>query len=132
MSTYNKQQTVHLLPVNFDTADVINSFLFQEITTVIKNKKREIVKKFKNAYYSRKIISDMLEMFTGYQEHQQEKSEIWAICLTDRYTPYIEKNKEIVFEAKNCQICGNYKLSQKIEIPENITCNCSKNRKIEK
>lgn len=129
MSTYNKQQTVHLLPLNFDTADVINSFLFQEITTLIKNKKREIVKKFKNASYSRKNDS---EMFPDYQEDQQENSEIWAICLTDKYIPYNEKNEEIVFQAENCQICGNYKLSWKIEIPENIKCNCSKNRKIEK
>ena len=121
MSTYNKQQPVNFLPINFNSGDVINHLLFQEITTVIKNKKREIVKKFKNACYSRK---NRAEMFPDNEEKQKENSEIWAICLTDKNFPCYE---EMEFQGENCQICGDYKLSWRneiSEIPENIKCNC--------
>ena len=47
MTQYNRQQTFHLLPLPFDVNDYINS-------TIIQNKKKEIVKKFQNASYSRK------------------------------------------------------------------------------
>lgn len=105
-TSYNKQQTVHLLPLCFDVADLINSFLFESIETFIKNKKKEIVKKFKNACCSRK--NDL-------QEYQDaDTKEHWAISLqplitSDNLSDGIVKEKQ--FQAINCQICGNYKLT---------------------
>jgi hypothetical protein len=120
MKSYNRQQTVHLLPINFDTADLINSFLYDEVKTVMQNKKKEIVKKFENASYSRK---NNAEMFPD-DEEEQETNEIWAICLTDKNFPDDENNEEMQFQSENCKKCGNYKLCWKMEPPENIKCMC--------
>ena len=126
---YNIQKTVHLLPTPFDTAEIINSFLFYEIETITKKKKREIVKKFKNACVSSRLTND--------------EDEHWAICLDEieiinilddfefdeeenneyeEYDNYIFEG-EVQFQADNCKKCGNYILSNSI-VPENAVCYC--------
>jgi len=117
MTSYNKQQTVQLLPLCFDVADLINSFLFESIESFIKDKKKEIVKKFKNAVLSRK--NDL-------EEHEDaDTREHWAICLqpvntgTGTDTDIV---KEKQFQAINCQICGNYKEVSLKFIPDKIMC----------
>lgn len=117
MSHYNKQQTVHLLPLPFDIGNLINSFLFQEIKTVIENKKKEIVKKFESASISRKNDDNS----------DADTIEHWAICLTPPYDddfPYDHSEDEIQFQAINCQLCGNYKISENQALPEKIKCYC--------
>ena len=114
MTSYNKQQTVQLLPVCFDVADLINSFLFDSIETFIKNKKKEIVKKFKNACCSRK--NDLEE------DEDADTKEHWAICLEEVYTSGTDIVEEKQFQAINCQICGNYKKVYIDFIPDKIMC----------
>ena len=111
--SYNKQQTIHLLPVPFEIADVIISFLFKEIKTFIEEKKREIVEKFKHACYSRKNLAE------NFSDHNWETREHWAVCLDTIYGLGCETQ----IQGINCKICGNYKHSQ-IEIKENSKCVC--------
>jgi hypothetical protein len=119
MNSYNKQQTIHLLPLCLDVTHLINSFLFQETKTFIENKKKEIVKKFKNAILSRK---------NWFNENEDaDMNEHWAIHL-QQYTsgadnPPHDIVQERQFQAINCKICGNYK-EVSIKIPEKIICEC--------
>ena len=145
---YNRQKTVHLLPIPFDTAEIINSFLFNTIETITKKRKREVDYRFKNAIISRKnsylfYEGDIDDL--GY--HQQpgdlgypiqypdihilqfnflarnaDSCEHWAICL-NHFSKYPKFPVEKQFQAINCKKCGNYKDSNK-EIIDKIKCNC--------
>jgi len=117
MSKYNAQQTVHLLPIPFCTAEIINSYLFIEIKTFIEEKKTEIVDKFKNACCSRKYPNDI------YDNDNSDNCEHWSICL-DHYELHIDTINEIQFQAINCKICGNYKMSSKCTLPKKLECYC--------
>jgi len=110
MSRYNTQQTVHLLPLPFDVADYINSFLFVTTENKIKGIKKEIVKKFENALYSRK----------NNLTFEPDTNEHWAVCLSSIEDGiYYEEQ----FQAINCGICGNYK-EVSMETCEHIKCKC--------
>jgi len=122
MNSYNKQQTIHLLPLCLDVTHLVNSFLFQETKTFIENKKKEIVKKFKNAVLSRK------NWFDGNED--ADTSEHWAIHLQQDTSivqwsdnPPHDIVQENQFQAINCKICGNYK-EVLTKIPEKIMCKC--------
>jgi hypothetical protein len=120
MSQYNTQQTVHLLPLPFDSADYINSFLFIRIETKIKDKKREIVKKFENACYSRKnhLANEPDE------GKDNDSTEHWALCLSSTEDDTYDENQ---FQAVNCGICGNYKeewFNSISEMCQQIKCKC--------
>jgi hypothetical protein len=128
MTSYNTQQTIHLLPLCIDVTHLINSFLFQEIKTFVENKKKEIVKKFENAVTSRK---------NGFSENEDDDTnEHWAICLQKLDTnpwsdnPANDIVKEKQFQAINCQICGNYKMTDvrnlDNKILDKIMCKCAK------
>ena len=112
MTQYNTQQTVHLLPLPFDAADYINSFLFVRIESKIKEIKKEIVKKIEYALYSRK----------NNLAFEPDTTEHWALCLSSiDGDPW----EEIQFQGINCGICGNYKcVSMDTDTCENIKCNC--------
>jgi len=111
MTQYNSQQTVHLLPLPFDAADYINSFLFVTIESKIKEIKKEIVKKFENAIYSRKNNLDF----------EPDTTEHWALSLSTEDDPW-EENQ---FQGINCGICGNYKcVAMDMDTCENIKCKC--------
>jgi hypothetical protein len=124
MTTYNKQQTIHLLPLCVDVTHLINSFLFQETKTIIENKKKEIVKKFKNATISRKNDS--------IHDENADSNEHWAICLQPDDTsgapwgsnPPDEIVEETQFQAINCKTCGNYK-EVISNLPDKIICKCA-------
>lgn len=118
MSSYNKQQTVLLLPLPFELADIVNSSLFYDAKTgatmnFIKAKKKEIMRKFEFAYCSRKHphpdVGD-----------DPDNCENWGICLIDKFD--WDSAQEPQFQAVNCQKCGNYKLP--LNLQEKITCSC--------
>jgi hypothetical protein len=111
MSKYNVQQTVHLLPLQFDVADYINSFLFVTIESKIKGIKKEIVKKFENAIQSRKNNLDF----------EPDTIEHWSICLSSIED---DDDHEEQFQGISCGICGNYK-QVNMEICEQIKCKCN-------
>jgi hypothetical protein len=103
---------VHLLPLPFDAADYINSFLFVRIESKIKEIKKEIVKKFENALYSRKNNLDF----------EPDTNEHWSICLSSIEDDIYDEEQ---FQGINCGICGNYKeVSMDTDTCENIKCKC--------
>ena len=53
---FNVQNTVHLLPVPFEIAEVINGFLFIQIENFIKKKKSEISQIIKQSSFTRNSI----------------------------------------------------------------------------
>jgi hypothetical protein len=117
---YNRQQTVHLLPIPYDIAEEINSFCFYDkITAKTRRLKKTICKKFKNACGSRANPSNywIKEDPTDF-----DNCEHWALCLTDKYLvndPDYDFNDPLViamyeekhFKAINCHLCGNYIIS---------------------
>ena len=121
MTQYNTQQTVHLLPLPFDAADYINSFLFVRIESKIKEIKKEIVKKFEYACCSRKNnLANEAD-----KEKDNNLTEYWAVCLSSIDGDLWEEKQ---FLGINCRICGNYKKEEWFnlisEICERIKCKC--------
>jgi hypothetical protein len=110
---HNAQQTVHLLPLPFEISDIVNSFLFYSIETVVKQNKKEIVKKIKHAYHSRK--NNDINYITQEDPDTEEHWSFMAFC------PY---EYEVQFQAFNCKHCGNYKITDTIEISKNAICVC--------
>lgn len=120
--SYNKQQTVHLLPAPFEVSEIINSFLFEDKKTnetkkFIKTKKREIVEKFENAYCSRNQPNE-----DTYLYEDPDSCEHWSLHLCEWFD-YENYDNEVQFQAINCQKCGNYKMSSS-ELVEKIVCRC--------
>jgi hypothetical protein len=119
--SFNKQQTVHLLPVPFELSEIINSFLFEDIKTsktkkFIKMKKRKIVEKFKNSYCSRNQPRDI------YLYDNPDACEHWSVHLCEWFN-YENYDEEVQFQAINCKKCGNYKLSSD-DLIQQIVCRC--------
>lgn len=110
---HNTQQTVHLLPLPFEVSDIVNSFLFYSIETVVKKKKKEIMQKINNAYQSRKnnVVNYLTEEDPDTEEH-------WS------FMAYCPDQYEVQFQAISCKICGNYKISDTVEISKKTVCVC--------
>jgi len=111
MNTYNKQQTVHLLPVPFEVSEIINSFLFQDMETVTKERKKNIVNAI-NTACSRKNPQGTLCL-----SRKPDTSEVWTFCVD----PSQQQPSGLLIEAYNCTKCGNYKYSN-TEIQRRIEC----------
>jgi hypothetical protein len=123
---YNRQQTMHLLPVPFEISEHINSFCFYDVKTVacmkkMKELKKEICWKFTFANSSR------VNYYGTYEDlppgETADNCEHWSVDLgcDDMWFAH-----ERQFQATNCKCCGNYKsLSIDQEYPNRIRCNCS-------
>jgi hypothetical protein len=119
MNSLNVQQTVHLLPVPFETAEIINGYLFETTKDVmerrsIEYRKEENIFKIKQGWASRALSdSEIVE--------NPETNEHWW------FEPY--GLLECQFQAVNCSVCGNYKESNTIDIESarfiHIKCYCS-------
>jgi hypothetical protein len=116
---FNRQQMVRCLPLPYDVAEIINSFLFYDyITAKTRRFKKLICKKFKNAYSSRACPN---EYWFEKEGNNPDNCENWNICMTDRniIKPLVgyldirlyERYREISFNATSCKSCGNYKYS---------------------
>lgn len=112
------QTIVNSLPLPYELSDEINSYLFYDKKTAqlirfIKNKKKVIVTKFyESLCCSRNIIMD-------------NEYEYWIVCLTNvNFINEIITIYEPQIHGVNCKKCGNYKLTSRDEIPENIKCRC--------
>ena len=119
MNSLNVQQTVHLLPVPFETAEIINGYLFETIEAVrLQRKTIEYIKeenlfKIKQGWISRALsVSDIID--------DPETNEHWWS------EPYGLNERQ--FQAVNCRVCGNYKDSNTIDVDslhyEHMRCNC--------
>jgi hypothetical protein len=98
---FNVQKTVHLLPVSFDVAEIINGFLFIDIETFIKNKKSE-------------MLNDI------------QKSNHF-IDTDDGYWRFTNAN-QLIMANMMCKKCGNYlkilTFSERKKYKKNILCSC--------
>ena len=113
---FNRQQMVRCLPLPYDVAEIINSFLFYDLFTAkTRRLKKLICKKFKNAINSRARPDK-------YWFGDPDNCEIWFMCLTDRSLfekncfnnhdlDMINKFAEKTIHAINCGSCGNYRYS---------------------
>ena len=114
--TLNRQKTIHLLPVPFELAELINSYCFYDkITAKTRKLKQFIHLKFLYANDSRKNNYE-------WGGDDPDKCEQWSIELTDknlysdpRYPRFdawtLDTYEEQQFQATNCATCGNYKIS---------------------
>jgi hypothetical protein len=114
--TLNRQKTIHLLPVPFELAELINSYCFYDkITSKTRKLKQFIHLKFHYAYDSRKNPYE-------WGGDDPDNCEQWSIELTDknlysdpRYPRFdawtLDTYEEKQFQATNCKSCGNYKIS---------------------
>jgi hypothetical protein len=117
MNSLNVQQTVHLLPIPFEMAEIINGYLFDTKQSVVERRRIEYIKeqnifKIKQSWASRAMTdTDIID--------DPETNEQWWI------TSY---GIEPEFQAVNCRVCGNYKLSNTIDIDSEqfarMRCNC--------
>ena len=98
----NVQKTVHLLPVTFDLAEVINGFLFIEIENFVKKKKCEIMEIIKKSSFSRRDNPD----------------EWWNIEI-------VESNHIHFYDNMNCTKCSNFvNVSRYSKHRKNMMCSC--------
>lgn len=117
----NVQQTVHLLTVPFEVAELINSFLFYSMETVIKETKKIINYKISNAYYSRKNMPEG----TIRLGEDKDTVEHWAFEAFYTQREYELFYGEHQFQAISCKKCGNYKPTIDIIVPKNALCYCT-------
>ena len=116
--TLNIQKTVHLLPITFDVAEIINSFLFIRKEEIIKKLKREICNQVKSKYYFSRIQNKECQI------NDHESTESWFVISRIYSIGYITCISGI-----NCLHCGNYKYdewSKKIIQNEKIQCICER------
>ena len=115
---FNVQNTVHLLPVPFEIAEVINGFLFIQIENFIKKKKSEISQIIKQSSFTRKSIYTEDELFWDVQI-------LSYTILNTGYTNILMPRLQS-FQAMNCGKCGNYinMLRYTKKKGKNIMCSC--------
>jgi hypothetical protein len=124
MSTYNIQQTIHLLSLPNDIANYINSYLFYDKITgeyrrETRIKMKNVVESFKYACQSRNYSYN-----TQYQD-VNENCEHWAVWMADRRLENLIDSNEIQIQGMNCKLCGEYIASGSLlEIPNRARCNC--------
>lgn len=111
MNSYNKQQTVHLLPFPFEVSEIINSFLFYDIENLTKERKKNVVKTI-NIACSRKNPKDSLCM-----SRNPDTSEVWLF----RMDPVEQPRSCLMLQAISCRKCGNYKYTN-TEIQKRLEC----------
>lgn len=115
INPYNRQQTVYLLNVPKEVADIILSFVFYDKATGESRRLHhfymsDIVYRFKNAEDSRAI---------GMEEYwvNPDTDEHWHISFYN-----FEEDRNIQFQSISCKCCGEYILSNISPIA--ITCRC--------
>jgi len=165
-----KQLHINHLPIPECMHTIIKEYSFYDVKIIEaklihKTFMNEIVEKFDNAYCSRIYPSDYWvdETFEGDYDSRNfprelcdknndpETLEKWSTCLTDyddvNQGIIYEFEMEPVFEAENCKLCGNYKVSKcgynvyslkdafkkrkfdlynriKSRMPKNLRCEC--------
>jgi formylmethanofuran dehydrogenase subunit E len=101
---YNVQNTVHLFPVPFELAEIINSFLFFEIKKISKERKN----------FCLRVMIDYCT-YSRINEIQYFSNQGWYILLN---------NGKIIMSI-NCNKCGNYISENNIvAYNKNIVCFC--------
>lgn len=111
---YNRQQTVYLLNIPKEIADIILSFTFYDKSTGESRKLHRshmynIVYRFKNAVDSRALGIEWLGLDPDNDEH-------WHISFHN-----FEEDRNTQFQAINCKYCGEYLFSS---FPVAIPCRC--------
>ena len=118
MSSLNVQQTVHLLPIPFEMAELINGYLFETKQSVIERRRIEYIKE-QNVFKIKRSWASRGAMAGTYIVDDAETNEQWW------FTSY---GDEPEFHAVNCSVCGNYKVSNSIQIDSaqfsHMRCNC--------
>jgi len=107
MTTVNKQLIINRLLLPFDMLYEINGFVFHEKEKIDKKYKKKWEKctnSIKNA-----CIASRIEL------NDDNDNDHWAFWLGDS-SPQMQ--------ATNCIVCGEYKLSETIQIPIQLLCMC--------
>jgi hypothetical protein len=102
----NIQTTVHLLPVPFEVAEVINGFLFRSYTSI----QQEIIQKIKLGF-SRITLTQH-----GLTESDFDDDRHWFFQAHGK--------NECQFQGTNCRVCGNYLTSNTSINNYDIICYC--------
>ena len=109
------QKVVHLLPVPFEIAEIINSFLFKQIAEIAKEKKNKCMEiilgncQIKRCFFSR-IYEINLYSCEG-----------WYIFYKDK-----EHKIQKILTGVNCTNCGNYISESFYDYHKNIICLCDR------
>jgi hypothetical protein len=113
---YNRQETVHLLPLPKDVTDVILSFVFYDKATGEARKVHRIymtdlVYRFANAGDSR-----MVPLSNGWID--PDTDEHWSISFRNF------KEEHLQLQAISCRFCGEYLHITDYNLPIPIPCRC--------
>lgn len=111
---YNRQETVHLLPLPKDVTDIILSFVFYDKATGEARKVQrfymtDIVYRFANVLDSRNTVKGW---------NNPDTDEHWSISFRN----FKEENLQL--QAINCRFCGEYLRITDYNLPIPIPCRC--------
>jgi hypothetical protein len=114
---YNRQETVHRLPLPKDVTDVILSFVFYDKATgearqVHRIYMTDLVYRFANAGDSRAV-----GLSNGWID--PDTDEHWSISFRN-----FKEDPLVQLQAENCRFCGEYLTVSEFMFPIPIPCRC--------
>uniref|UniRef100_A0A6C0ERY7 Uncharacterized protein n=1 Tax=viral metagenome TaxID=1070528 RepID=A0A6C0ERY7_9ZZZZ len=118
-SSITKQMYINRLPIPQDLQLIIKNYCFYDFQTwetikFIKLKKNRIHHLLNNKTNSRAYLEEFLDDGTEIDEH-------WVFSVFESDD---ENNPEFQLQAVNCSLCGEYKETRSVFLPEQIKCKC--------
>ena len=102
-----KQVIINKIAIPYELLSIIKDYCFDnELSLFIKTTKKQIINDFKYAF----------SRINNFNYNFNKLEETWCFWFGSK--------NDIQYQAVNCRKCGNYKLSQNIELQEGIRCYC--------